>query len=235
MEAWASKAANAPLFKGVPESEVTRLLATARSRQYHDREIIFDRGDDADYAYIVTRGRVRISTLGANTKRVIVQIFQELDIFGELGIIDKVKRNAEATALGATELAALPAGPFRELLDGSPVFAVSLLRLMTARLRRTYSLLEDASLLNLENRLARQVLYLMSLGASGEERIRIHSRMRQEDLADLLGATSRSIITILNKWRSEGLADFDGRTAQLTILDIDGFKALTDDTLGKDG
>jgi CRP-like cAMP-binding protein len=50
--------------------------------------------------------------------------------------------------------------------------------------------------------------------------------MHQEDLADLLGATSRSIITILNKWRAEGLARFDGRSAQLTITDVERFRAL---------
>lgn len=226
MEPWTASVGQAAVFRGVAPEGVARLLASARLQHHPDQAVIFNRGDEAGYAYLIVKGHVRISSLGANAKRVVVEIFQEEDVFGELAVIDGGFRTADATAMGQVELVAFPAGPFRELVGESSAFAVNLLRIVTARLRRTYSLFEDASLLNLELRLAKQVLYLMRLGASGEKRVRIHARMHQDDLADLLGATSRSIINILNKWRAEGLATFDGRTAQLTILDLARFQAL---------
>ena len=138
-------------------------------------------------------------------------------------------RAADATAIGPTRIVAIPGTAIRDLVSRSPAFSANLLRLVTGRLRRTYSLFEDASLTDLEHRLAKQVIYLISLGATDGRRVRIYSRMRQGDLADLLGATPRSIIKILNKWRSDGLVDFDGRTAQLTILDLDRFTSLAND------
>ena len=220
------KLAGASAFTGVPANLLAPLLNNASFHDYRDDAVIFLRGMEAKHVYVVISGLVRISTMGDSGKRITVEIFKELEIFGELGVIDDKPRTADAIAMGPARVAALSGKAFRELMQASPVFTVNLLRIVTSRLRRTYSLLEDASLADLEHRFARQVLYLVGLGASGERRVRLFSRMNQGDLADLLGTTQRSIITILNKWRAEGLAEFDGRTAQLTILEPDRFKAL---------
>jgi CRP-like cAMP-binding protein len=220
------RARSAPVFAAVEAEPLDRLMAIAAVRPYRDEELLFSRGEAADKVYVILAGMVRISTLGESGKRIVVEIFREHELFGEIAAIDAQPRTADAIAYGPVEVLVIPMSAFQGLLNASATFAQNILRMVTARLRRTYSLLEDASLLNLELRLAKQVLYLMGLGATGDRKIRIHSRMHQEDLADLLGATSRSIITILNKWRTEGLATFDGRSAQLTIQDIDRFRAL---------
>lgn len=219
---------DATVFCEIPSADLVPMIAQSRIRQYADGDLIFSRGDAGNQAYIVIDGLVRISSLSESGKRVTVEIFKEQDVFGELSVIDRGTRTADATALGFVKVGAIPAEAFRELLYRSPVFGINLLRLMTTRIRRTYTLLEDASLADLEHRLARQVLYLVKLGASGSQRVRLYSRLHQSDLADLLGATPRSIISILNKWRSESLANFDGRTAQLTILDTERFRALAE-------
>jgi CRP/FNR family transcriptional regulator, cyclic AMP receptor protein len=228
VENYKSKLAAAPAFKGVPPADLAPLLSQIRLRDYRDREIVFSRGGQGDHAYLVLGGLVQISTLGESGKKVVVEIFKEPEILGEVAVIDGLPRTADATAMGVVKLAVIPAAAFRGLLHTSSIFAVNMLHLENTRLRRTYSLFEDASLSDLEHRLAKQVLYLMGLGSAGERRVRIYARLHQRDLADLLGATPRSIINILNKWRTEGLVEFDGRTAQLTILDVERFNALSD-------
>ena len=219
---------SAPAFEGVDPDLLDRALALTSQRHLKDGEFAFHRGEDGSKAYLILNGMVRISTLGESGKRIVVEIFRDGELFGELGVIDEAARTADAIAYGPAELLVIPSTAFNLLLDDSARFGKNMLGMVTRRLRRTYSLLEDASLLNLELRLAKQVLYLMGLGATGGQKVRIHSRMHQEDLADLLGATSRSIITILNKWRTGQLATFDGRSAQLTILDLDRFRALVE-------
>jgi CRP/FNR family transcriptional regulator, cyclic AMP receptor protein len=223
-----AKLAAAAAFDGVAPTDLAALLGQTRIRDYRNREHIFSRGDPGDQAFLVVGGFVQIGTLGENGKRVVVEIFKEQELFGEVAVIDGLPRTADATAMGGAKLAVLPAAAFRGLLQASPAFAVNVLRLANTRLRRTYSLFEDASLSDLEHRLAKQVLYLMGLGSAGGRRVRIYARLHQKDLADLLGATPRSIINILKKWRKDGLVDFDGRTAQLTILDTERFNALSD-------
>lgn len=228
--AWWRVARKSELLRDVPESDLSRFMATGQQRHCRDGDMIFSRGDPVNALYIVLGGTVRISSLSPAGKRFIAAIYQQPEMFGEISAIDEETRTADATAVGATELAVFPVSAFQALLVDSPSFSANMLRLLTRRLRRTHALLEDASLANLETRLARQVLYLIGLGATGESRVRLHSRMHQEDLADLLGATSRSIISILNKWRAEGVAVFDGRTAQLTVLDVDRLRRMVEQT-----
>jgi CRP/FNR family transcriptional regulator, cyclic AMP receptor protein len=218
--------ASAVVFSGVPHELLWPLLNASNLVDYRDDAVIFSRGAEAKYVYLVLSGLVRICTMSDSGKRITVEIFKAVELFGELGVIDDKPRSADAIAMGPTKVAVLPGASFRTLMQDSPVFTVNLLRIVTRRLRRTYSLFEDASLSDLEHRLARQVLYLVGLGAVGERRVRLFSRMNQSDLADLLGTTQRSIITILNKWRSDGLAEFDGKTAQLTIVELERFKAM---------
>lgn len=228
-QSWNTRAMRAPAFAGMTDSDVARLLAGARLVQIRDDQLLFSRGDEARIVYLVLSGAIRISTTGANGKRITVEIFQAGDLLGEIAPMDGGTRTADATAMGPAELVAIPVATFLEVLTGSAALANTLLRTAIARLRRTYTLLEDASLRTLESRFARQVLYLAKLGFSGQTQIRLQARMHQDELADLLGVTTRSIINVLNKWRDEELVSFDGRAAQLTILDIERFRSLTEE------
>jgi CRP-like cAMP-binding protein len=227
--AWIEKLRAAPAFADVAPDDLARLARVATPLAVADEETVFARADPAPSVYLVLAGSVRIGTLSSSGKRITVEIFQRDDLFGEVAAIDEGARSADAAAMGRVELLALPVATFREVLTHSAPLANNLLRLATARLRRTYSLLEDASLRTIEQRLAKQVLYLVKLGATGDVRVRLSVQMHQDELADLLGITTRSIINVLNKWRGEDLVSFDGRTARLTILDIGRFRALTEE------
>ena len=218
------------IFANIPDRDLETVIANGQLSHHKTNEVVFGRGDLADSIYLVISGAIQISTMSPSGKRFVVEIFREGEIFGELGALDQQPRSADAICYGGpADLMRISDVAFRALLANSSIFVFNVLRLITARLRRTYAVLEDTSLLNLELRLAKQMLYLMKLGSSGEGRVRIHARMNQEQLADLLAATSRSIITILNKWRRDGLATFDPRRAQMTILDLERFRTMADE------
>ncbi len=99
---------------------------------------------------------------------------------------------------------------------------------MAQRLRQTYGLLQDAIVEALEVRLVRQILYLAAReGRSMPRGVRLASRFRQADLADLPGAAIRSIITLLNAGRAAGLVAYDTDRALLTVPDIAALRAKT--------
>ena len=227
--AWAIRAMQAPVFARVPQTDLARLFAVSTHLQIRDEHSIFHRGDPVTAAYLVLAGSVRISTLAPSGKRIIVEIFQRNEPVRR----DRRDRWRSADSRGdgdgAAQLVSIPSGAFQELLSTSAELANNVLRMVINRLRRTYSLLEDASLRPLELRLAKQVLYLARLGATGDTKVRLQSRMHQDELADLLGVTTRSIINVLNKWRADNLVSFDGRTAQLTVLDMARFRTIAEE------
>lgn len=209
-------------FQTLPPAALERLAGAGFPVNPRDGARIFAQGDPADAVYAITGGDgwVRIGSTGARAKALMAELFREGDIFGEMGVLDETTRSADAVVEGRVQLWRVGAMAFRDELDRTPALGVALARMLSQRLRRTYSLLQDATFESLEVRLAHQLLYLAALGgkpvATG---IRLPGRFRQGDLADLLGATQRSIITILNGWRAREIVLYDTARAQLTIRD----------------
>jgi CRP/FNR family cyclic AMP-dependent transcriptional regulator len=208
------------LFTGMTAAELDRIWASGRVITPRDGARIFTQGDAADavYAILSSEGHVRVGTTHQASKGLMVEIFQAGDIFGEVGVIDGSERTADAVAQGRIRLLRIGDSAFLAALAESPTLGVNLCRMLAKRLRRTFTLLEDATFESLEVRLARQVLYLAKReGQRTGNSVQLTGRFRQGDLADLLGATTRSIITILNAWRASGLVAYDPQKARLTI------------------
>lgn len=217
------------LFRGLPPAALGRLAESARRVSPPDGAPLFAQGDppDAVYAMLEGRGRVRVGAPDNAAKRLMVEVFRAGDVFGEIGVLDGAPRSADALVMGEVRLARIPAAAFLETAQSEPGLGLALARLLSARLRRTFGLLQDATFAPLEVRLARQVLYLLKADSVRTEKgLRLAARFRQGDLADLLGATTRSIISILNAWRAAGLVAYDTEKAFLFVLDEPGLAAV---------
>ncbi len=190
---------------------------------------IFTQDDPADalYAIVGGEGDVRIGAIDRRSKRLMVEVFAAGDIFGEIGVIDGGARTASAVAEGRVRLMRIGAAAFMAVLAETPQLGIALARMMSARLRRTFALFQDATFETVEVRLARQVLYLGTLqGRRTDTGIVLRPRLKQPDLADLLGTTTRSIITVLNAWRAADIVQYDTDRAQVTIRNEAALRAL---------
>ncbi len=218
-------------FRGIDTLVLDRIEGRSRLVELRDGARIFAQGDVADavYAIIGGPGRVRIGAVGRASKGLMVEVLGTGDIFGEIAVLDGGVRTADAFADGNVRLLRIGASLFIETLAENATLGRNLCGMLSARLRRTFDLFQDATFESLEVRLARQVLYLAKRdGRHSEHGLRLAGRFRQGDLADLLGATTRSIITILNAWRASGLVMYDVKRAQLTLLDDVALQELID-------
>lgn len=191
---------------------------------------LFAQGDRADAVYAIVGGEGRVETGATNDrqdKRLMIEVFWVGDIFGEIGVIDPGTRSANAITDGRVRLLRIPAATFVSALNDFPCLGANISRLLAHRLRRTFGLFQDRTFESLKVVLARQILYLAEQhGRKTEHGLVLSSRLRQNDLANLLGATTRSIITILNEWRTDGIVQYDSDRAQLTILDQDRLQGV---------
>jgi CRP-like cAMP-binding protein len=195
----------------------------------NERDIIFRQGTPSDAVYAITggAGRVRVGVPDQTGKRLMVEVLRQGDVFGEIGVIEASTRTADAYAEGPVRLVRIPRDAFLAVLADTPRLGLNLAQLLASRLRRTFTLFQDASFETVEARLARQVLYLADRDGRRSDRGRaLAGQLRQADLADLLGTTTRSVISILNAWRSQGWVSYDGDKALLVILDEPKLRGL---------
>ncbi len=216
-------------FENLPPEALLRLERGSSPVEPRNGAEIFAQGDAAEavYAIVGGEGAIRIGAIDRRSKRLMVEVFGLGDIFGEIGVIDMGTRTAAAVADGRVRMLRIGAATFMTVLNETPQLGVNLTRILARRLRRTFSLFQDATFETLEVRLARQLLYLAAIhGRRTEGRVILADRLKQPDLADLLGATTRSIITILNAWKADGLVLYNAERAQVTICDEARLTAL---------
>jgi CRP/FNR family transcriptional regulator, cyclic AMP receptor protein len=101
------------------------------TRNFAKGKTIFQEGDRGDEFFIVMRGQVEIrsgdrhlETLGPD------------GIFGEMALIDDGPRSATAVALTDVTLAPIKENQFLFLVQNTPFFALSVMRVLARRLRR---------------------------------------------------------------------------------------------------
>ena len=105
-------------------------------QRFSDGEVIISEGITSNNAYIVLRGRVRV-TKKLDRKTVVISTLKEGDIFGEMGLISKTVRSATVSALGDVKVGFIDKEKFDELLDTLPADIRTIIHALVHRLRST--------------------------------------------------------------------------------------------------
>lgn len=184
-----------PWFGSLPLRERRALLAAAEPVRLNAGEMLFRQGDKLARSgafYALVQGRLRISTLREDGKEAILLMLEPGNWFGEISLIDGQARTHDATALGAAEVLAVPREAFDELIQRA-AFAQGVCRLMAARLRSLYGVVEDATLRSTRARVARRLLLLSRGDATQASDARRTVPISQEALAMMLGITRQTL------------------------------------------
>lgn len=204
-----------------------RLIALGQIRQVKERKEVFQAGDESDGLYLIEEGVVQITLASPNDKGMVVNRYGPGDIFGEMGVLDKLPRSANAVARTDTTLYFIRADAFLDYLQQVPQVSIVVMEILTHRLRRTSESLSDALFLGLEPRLAKALLELAQThGIRTPDGIQISLAMSQYEIGQTIAFSRESTNKTLNKWQKMGLVTHaDGR---VTIHDPQRLAALID-------
>ncbi|MCA1690711.1 MAG: Crp/Fnr family transcriptional regulator [Actinobacteria bacterium] len=199
------------LLKGLSDTDVRRVLASARRRRFSKGEVLFHEGDPAASIHLVDRGRVavRISTPLGDV--VTVDLLGPGDALGELALLaPDIRRGATAVALEPTETLSLDESVFSALRRDDPSVTEVLVQMLAERVRLLDARLMEALYLPAETRLLRR---LIDLGRTYGDTI----PLTQEDIAGLAGTTRATVNRVLRREEKAGtLALARGR---VTLVD----------------
>jgi signal transduction histidine kinase len=126
---------NSELFRHLKPDESQILKNFARERKFRAGEDIFREGDAGDGIYSVKNGLVEISGVVGNKVRLSFSKIGPGQIFGEMAVLEDKPRSASATAREETTVYFLEREEMLKLVERSPALSLSLLRVISQRLR----------------------------------------------------------------------------------------------------
>ena len=95
--------------------------------------MLFQKGDPGDGLLGILKGRVKISTISAEGKEVVLNILAPGELFGEIALIDGKDRSADATVMENAELVVIDARDFLPFLEERPDLTTRLLVMLCER------------------------------------------------------------------------------------------------------
>ena len=197
--------AGLPLLGGLPADQLDALARLARIERFATGATIFRKGDVGHGLLAVLEGRVQIGVLGGDGREVTLNVIKTGEVFGEIALLDGEARTADAVALEDCTFLAIDRREFLTFLRRTPEVSIRLLEVLSRRLRRTTALAEEALLLRLESRLARQLLRLANeYGRPEGAGVRIGLNISQRQLGNLLGVSRESVNKQLSAWQALG-------------------------------
>lgn len=196
------------------------LLAQARELQLAPGQCLYRRGEPPDAFYGVARGYLKISNLYEDGREALLSIAGPGNWLGEQSLVEGGPRLHDVHAVGDCQLLVVARERFDALMQAGP-FAAALSRLLAARLRWLYAVMEDASWHPPRVRLARRLLLLARGDALLSSTSRMDIPVSQEALALMLGISRQTLSKELH-----ALADGGAVAIGYGHIGIESFEAL---------
>jgi CRP/FNR family transcriptional regulator, dissimilatory nitrate respiration regulator len=207
------------LFGGLSSEHLDEIEKIAVTKQYGRGESIFFEGDPGIGFYMVVSGKVKIFKTSISGKEQILHIFGAGEPFGEVPVFHNQPFPANATALEKTSLIFFPRKDFVDIVDTMPSLVMNLLAILSMRLRRFATQIENLSLKEVPARLAGYLLYLAEEQGNTEQ---VELQISKGQLASLLGTIPETLSRIFARMSEEGLISVDGKT--ISLLDLEGLE-----------
>jgi CRP/FNR family transcriptional regulator len=194
----------APLFSALDDEASEALKRSMAEVNLGRGQVLFREGDAGDKLYVVAEGKVKLGRTSTDGRENLLAILGPGEMFGELSLFDPGPRTATATAVTDTQIFALGHADLTTWVSGRPEVALSLLKQISSRLRRTNEVIGDLVFSDVPGRVAKALLDLSSrFGVESEDGVHVGHDLTQEELAQLVGASRETV--------NKALADFAGR------------------------
>lgn len=119
-----------PLFAEIPGEDLRMVAEILDTVEHPAEEVVFRKGETGEDMYIIAQGKVAIRD-GDTT----IATLGEREFFGELSVIDREARSADAVVIEPAELLRLRAADLGELMARRPQIQEQILLVLVRRLR----------------------------------------------------------------------------------------------------
>jgi CRP/FNR family cyclic AMP-dependent transcriptional regulator len=201
------------LFSGLSHDDWAAIAVQSRPRRFDKGQVVFTRGDDGDFMYIVAQGSIALSASTVDGGEVVMALVFPPQSFGELAIVDGGERTATATARQRTVLVQIPGSTVRQVLRDHPPVAMSMLKALSAMIRSIDDHMVDLVLVDLPGRVVKFLLAAASTSAASTVSggwVSVDLRLNQTELSRLVGGSRQNVNRIIGSLADQGSIRRDG-------------------------
>jgi CRP/FNR family transcriptional regulator, cyclic AMP receptor protein len=203
---------NCSLFRNLTVTQLSQLEVGARMRAFPRDSAVYLPSDNADCAFLLAEGRIRICSVTPEGKQAILAFVEPGEVFGELAIVQSGEREERAEAVVKSTVVQLPGRILRELVESSASLCLGVTKLIGMRRRRVERRLKSLLFRSNRERLVQLLIDLVQqYGQRSPSGIQLGIKLSHQDLASIIGCTRETVTTLLGEMQLEGLVQVSRR------------------------
>lgn len=211
-------------FEALSPAEMTRLLGSLEQLELPKHHQIFAPGSPNTSLYFIERGSVRVTRPSPDGKSfVILSLFGPGELVGNIDWADDT-HDCAAETLEESRILQMSRRDLEQLIRENPNFALSLIQMLSGRLKQAQSRIEDLVFRQVPSRVAKLFLNLAdNHGKMTPSGIILDLPLTHQEIADIVGSSRVTVTQVLNRFRAMNWVAI--KSKRVTISD---FEALQD-------
>lgn len=207
------------MLADLEENEFQILAHAAVPRHFEAGETVFSEGDSCEGLYVVEAGLIKIFKVSSSGREQVLTLEGPGGSVAELPVFDGGNYPASASAELSSELLFIGKKDIRSLCLEHPEVALKVLRVVSGRLRRLVSIVEELSFTTVHHRLAAYLLReARSQGKRTAHGVELTFSISNQELASRIGTVRELVSRNLSRLQAAKLIRLDGRTVVIPDL-----------------
>jgi len=211
------------IFEPLSEEEIEHLIGQLSDVHLEKGELFYGPEDQTEKLFLLQKGKVRIFRMTPDGREFTLAVVESGTVFGEMVLTAHQLEGAYAQAIESSDAAYMLHQDLERLVLEKPEVGLKIMQVLSERLRRNETRLEDVAMKDVHSRLASIIVLLSeSEGVRTGTGYKIPSHYTHETLGTMIGTKRAAVTRAFGVLQDEGVVELRRRLIHVT--DIEGLK-----------
>jgi len=209
-----------PVFQGLDQTQLQRLLCAARLHHVHADEVLYHQGQRASHFFVLLSGCFKVMQSTAEGEQVLVRFCHDGEMMGMACAMALSHYPATVTAVQKSTYLAWPNAAWPDFMHAAPHVNALAWQTLGQRLQQAHQRIQELHTTAASQRVARTLLRLVA--QSGKQLgsgMDLDFPLSREDIAQMSGTTLFTVSRLLSQWKRAGI--IEGGRKHIVLLQAD--------------
>ena len=211
------------IFEPLSEEEIERLNGQLPDRRLEGGEIFYGPQDRSERLFLLQKGKIRIFRTTPEGRELTLAVVEAGTVFGEMALTGHQLEGAYAQAMEPSQVSTMAREDLERLVLEKPEVGLKIMQVLSERLRRYETRLEDVTMKDVRSRLAGIIVLLVeSEGVRTGTGYRIPAHYTHERLGTMIGANRVAVTRAFGLLQDEEVVEL--RRRLIFVSDIEALR-----------
>jgi CRP/FNR family cyclic AMP-dependent transcriptional regulator len=215
------------VFEPLSPEEIEQLNGQLPDRHLERGEMFYTPEERTERLFLLQKGKIRIFRTTPDGREFTLAIVDSGTVFGEMALTGQRLEGAYAQAMEPSEVSTMAREDLERLVLEKPEVGLKIMQLLSERLRRYETRLEDANMKDVHSRLASIIVLLTeSEGVRTGEGYRIPAHYTHQRLGTMIGTNREAVTRAFGLLQDEGVVAL--RRRLIYVPDLQALKRVSE-------